>query len=302
MAVAFINGPRPAAAQCARRGAGFGGGGSALFGGQSGNSGLFGTATATGGGGGGGGAAANDALLEQLFGELDQAYKRDSPWYRFRFMLYNLVEHARDYQKPADVHPVLWQQAVAQNPDPTRLVPVEAKGFQDLKERIDVQDASTAEHEARLDEIEQVLRSLKQRHAVSTLSKLEQYGKRHQALKRRLVALERRLELMAARGRSVGADEEAFASHTATLLARLTRPDQFNGRLAQLAADARMRAPADDSTLAEFQALPPETLDDLGSALRQMTTGIKALNETLLQDMKDLEVIDRGLADIARKT
>lgn len=214
-------------------------------------------------------------------------------------MLYNFVDHASAYEKPANVHPVLWQQAVAQNPDPSRLVPVEAKGFADLKERAESQDVATRKHIEVLNGIGDVLRSLRQRHEVSTLSKVEQYTKRHHDLSRRLIALQRKLELIAARGQGIGANEEAFASHIATLLSRLSRPDQFAGRLAQLAADARLRTVgADDATLAQTE-LPSEALDDICEALQHMTSGISVLTKTLEKDIEDLRVIESGMAQLA---
>jgi nuclear pore complex protein Nup54 len=214
-------------------------------------------------------------------------------------MLYNFVDHASAYEKPGNVHPVLWQQAVAQNPDPSRLVPVEAKGFADLKERAESQDVATRKHIEVLNGISDVLRSLRQRHEVSTLSKLEQYTKRHHDLSRRLIALQRKLELIAARGQGIGANEEAFASHVATLLSRLSRPDQFAGRLSQLAADARLRAVgADDATLAQTE-LPAEALDDICEALQHMTSGISVLTKTLEKDIEDLHVIESGMAHLA---
>ena len=48
--------------------------------------------------------------LEQKLMQLMLAYDRAQEWFQFRFMLYNFVDNAAAYEKPANVHPVLWQQ------------------------------------------------------------------------------------------------------------------------------------------------------------------------------------------------
>jgi hypothetical protein len=62
-------------------------------------------------------------------------------------MMYNLVgPDAVNYTRPGNVPEKLWEQAVEANPDPTRLVPVQATGFSDLKKRVEDQDRTTVEH------------------------------------------------------------------------------------------------------------------------------------------------------------
>lgn len=213
-------------------------------------------------------------------------------------MLYNYVQNAALYKRPSDVHPKLWQQAVANNPDPTRLVPVEAKGFPALKERVAAQDKATASHLQKLSEIEEILATLQQKHDVATLWRLEQYAKRHRELVRRTLHLMRRLELLAAHGQGISADEEAFVRQLSAAATAAARPDQFRGRLAVLAASAQAR-PAGAALPAE--ALPADTLSDIYGALQQMSDGIKVLNETMMKDVRDLQIIDAGLDELPQQ-
>ncbi|KAJ2896285.1 hypothetical protein IWW38_002071, partial [Coemansia aciculifera] len=62
------------------------------------------------------------------------------PSYQFRHYFYNVAEvgQVHLYQCPPGQDPVLWQQAQADNPDPTTLVPVLANGFDDLRKRVDL--------------------------------------------------------------------------------------------------------------------------------------------------------------------
>lgn len=69
-------------------------------------------------------------------------------------MMYNYVgSEAPTYGRPAHVPERLWQQAVDSNPDPSRFVPVQATGFEDLKKRIDDQEKTTVEHQKALEVI-----------------------------------------------------------------------------------------------------------------------------------------------------
>jgi len=228
---------------------------------------------------------------------LSDAYDIQNQSYPFRFMFYNHLQNASQYKRPLDVHPKLWQQAVAANPDPEKLVPVEAKGFQALKQRIQAQNDATDAQVKKLNEIEGALTTVEQKHQVSNLSQLEQYKRRHCELYRRTLQLMRQLELLAARGSGVSRDDELLSQRLGNALNALARPDQFRGRLAVLNADLRS-APTSMSTASSSMALdslPTESVDDLCYALAQMQEGIRVLNATLQKDLDDLRIIQNGI-------
>ncbi len=66
-------------------------------------------------------------------------------------MMYNVVDDPQAYGRPSNVPERLWVEAVQINPDPKRLVPVVASGFQDLKKRIEDQDKTSQAHEKALE-------------------------------------------------------------------------------------------------------------------------------------------------------
>jgi len=229
--------------------------------------------------------------------DIGRAYDSTNAYFVFRFMLYNHVKNADQYKKPNDVPAKLWQQAVANNPDPEHLVPVEAKGFQSLKERVSIQDKATNEHIKKLEEIESILTKLQQKHEVSTLWRLEQYTKKHRELFRRTLHLMRKLELLASHGQGISADEEAFVRQIMDASSSLSRPDQFRGRLAVLSSAAR--ATPSENNLPNY-SIPDEVLEDVFSTLKHMNDGIKVLNQTLLKDVEDLQVLSSGMKELNR--
>ena len=72
-------------------------------------------------------------------------------------MMYNVVDDAVSYTKPPNVPERLWYQAMDANPDPRRLVPVQATGFQDLKKRVEEQEATALAHQRSLEVIVAIL-------------------------------------------------------------------------------------------------------------------------------------------------
>lgn len=63
----------------------------------------------------------------------------------FQCFFYNVREPGVSYQH-ANMDPTMLQHANVNNPDPERLYPVAATGFEDLKKRADMQDKQTQKH------------------------------------------------------------------------------------------------------------------------------------------------------------
>lgn len=56
----------------------------------------------------------------------------------------------------AGINPLLWQQAILDNPDPERLIPVPMIGFRELHRRLKFQEQQTKLHQQRLDVSERI--------------------------------------------------------------------------------------------------------------------------------------------------
>lgn len=74
------------------------------------------------------------------FQYVQQCYDPASPHYRFRFFFYNPGPAANVAKSPL-VSDRLWQQALADNPDPANFHPVLANGFGDLQRRVAWQES-----------------------------------------------------------------------------------------------------------------------------------------------------------------
>ena len=58
------------------------------------------------------------------------------------------------------INPLLWQQAILDNPDPERLIPVPMIGFKELHTRLKCQEQQTKLHQQRLDVSKPLVESL----------------------------------------------------------------------------------------------------------------------------------------------
>jgi nuclear pore complex protein Nup54 len=67
------------------------------------------------------------------------------------------------------------------------MVPVLAVGFQDLKKRLDSQDAHTKAHKDKLAQIQTEMEDMERKHALTTLVHLGEYKRRHLALVHKVV-------------------------------------------------------------------------------------------------------------------
>lgn len=87
---------------------------------------------------------------------------------------------------PKGIDPRLWRQAIQDNPDPEKLIPVPITGFNELKWRIKCQENETDTHTLYLQKAQKDIADLKQRHA-STLAKIMEQRRKFADLSHRIL-------------------------------------------------------------------------------------------------------------------
>ncbi|CEO98958.1 hypothetical protein PBRA_007072 [Plasmodiophora brassicae] len=131
-----------------------------------------------------------------------EAYDPNNPSCRFQFVLYNKVDDASVYD-PAPafrIHPGLYQQAVRENPDPAKLVPVPALGFDALNQRIAQQSLARSHHAKELEICRERINVLDQEYECIKKVTIPGYRQRHADLSLRLLRIARALDMQQGRG------------------------------------------------------------------------------------------------------
>ncbi|KAK0539813.1 hypothetical protein OC835_000985 [Tilletia horrida] len=103
-----------------------------------------------------------------------------------------MMELVRRRDALGPVQDAMWEAAVRQNPDPTRLVPILAVGFPDLAKRRAAQQAESERIAATLATCTKRATDLANAHSLSTTSRLETAQRRQTALHARVLGLARR--------------------------------------------------------------------------------------------------------------
>lgn len=155
------------------------------------------------------------AKLEQIRAAWDT---NNAAGCRFAYYFYNNAGNAQNLKmiqgrRPDAVGPIhdqLWTAAVRENPDPNRLYPVLALGFNDLKKRIESQAREAQRQRALLSNLATRLSALEQKHSLSNSVRAQAAQNRQAQLHHRLVGLVAKTQLLipALRGKSIGSEEE----------------------------------------------------------------------------------------------
>ncbi|SPO32249.1 related to NUP57 - nuclear pore protein [Ustilago trichophora] len=155
------------------------------------------------------------AKLEQIRAAWDT---NNAAGCRFAYYFYNNAGNSQNLKmiqgrRPDAVGPMhdqLWMAAVRENPDPNRLYPVLALGFNDLKKRIDSQATEAQRQRALLSNLATRLSALEQKHSLSNSVRAQAAQNRQAQLHHKLVGLVAKTQLLipALRGKSIGPEEE----------------------------------------------------------------------------------------------
>lgn len=132
-----------------------------------------------------------------------------SPECAFKYYFYNKVdEHMAPYYRPLPNEDLkAWEEALSKKPGPG-FIPVLCTGFQQMGERIKIQQRNLAEFNARLHEINDALSKILQDHDTKYSIRAMDAKRKHVVLKNRCLALATKVQILRNRGYALGGDEE----------------------------------------------------------------------------------------------
>lgn len=148
------------------------------------------------------------------------------------------------------MHDTLWEKAVQENPDRTKLVPVLAIGFNDLHSRVAGQERETERQAGHLKTIMERLSAIEQKQSLSHSVRAQAALKRQSALHHRVVGIAKKSHVLvpALRGSAVTREEEQLRLKLETCQAELGGSNGAGGMNGQsamgssTAATSRLRA------------------------------------------------------------
>lgn len=242
-------------------------------------------------------------------------WNKNSPNNQFKHYFYNIVHpsEVQMYTRPQNSDEVLWAQAVANNPDPTTMVPALAVGFEDVKKRVDQQTNMCLAFAKKLDETMTKISEVEKNHHLVTTVRCENAKMKHMDLAHRTLKLMRKLHLLRHRSLSISPEEEVIKQRLETLLTNLRKPSVLTGKLTELYAQIQSIKRATESLGSEGGEsgngnvnggaggdliLDDETEEKVFKTLSDHTNAITYLTETLQKDLKEAETMMRGYKEI----
>jgi len=230
-----------------------------------------------------------------------EAYNEADVKYKFKRLLYNVYNDPSQKVRPHDVDDVQWREALEEVGGPDneqRLWPVMARGFKDLKQRLDAQDQALESDRQLMEFYTSQVAKMKRHHEAHTKEKVSELRGQHTSLKHRLLMLMRRLEMLDGAHQRHG-----LVPEEAAMMGRLHRIQQELSRPAQ-ALSSRLEAVASAARLASIRggrgpgAEVPVSVDDgsmesMHSVLKQQTDALRHLMEVLKRAGASLQIIEQ---------
>lgn len=202
---------------------------------------------------------------------------------------------------PKGIDPRMWREAIKDNPDAVKFIPVPMIGFQNLKWRIKSQENEIESHVSYLAKLEEDITELKQRHA-NTTSKILEYRRNLSDLSHRVLAVVVRQEYTRKLGVALSPEEEMLRSKLENMQALVSAPTQFKGRLSELLSQMRMQQNqwSAASGGGSDYALDRDASEEMMTFLSMQQRAMQLLIETVNEDVKALNVISTGMTEIMR--
>lgn len=206
-----------------------------------------------------------------------------------------LKEYLENAPKGIDAR--MWKQAISDNPDPKKFIPVSLIGFNDLKSRLSCQENETSNHMGYLAKLEKDVGELKQRQS-STTAKMIEHRRKFAELSHRILKIIVKQESSRKAGIALTPEEEAIKTKLENMHALVSAPTQFKGKLSELLSQMRMQRSQWSSSGATEYTLDPASQEEMKNFLTVQQNAMQFLIETVNKDLKDLKVISDGLSQM----
>ncbi|KAI9243577.1 nucleoporin complex subunit 54-domain-containing protein [Sporodiniella umbellata] len=236
----------------------------------------------------------------QALALLKSYYDPKSSHCRFRHYFYNLVspQEVHLYQMPIDHDPKEWETAQKENPDPTKLVPALAIGFDDIQKRIDQQNKLSEAHQAKLRELQTILNTIKEIHLVKAMTKLNECKQKHMEMTQRLISFMKYDQVLRSKGLSITAQEEAMLARLENVQDQLQRSELFHGKMNQLWAQLQLIKESGRKygkiDNVDWHAVSDQHMKEITKNLSEQNKGIHHIIQVLNTDEASIENATKG--------
>eukprot|EP00871_Galdieria_phlegrea_P002435 jgi/Galph1/3192/GphlegSOOS_G1830.1 len=242
--------------------------------------------------------------LTQLaeFQQLKEAFNTQGPYCRFRQVFYNASSMAAsiNQQVPQGMDPNIWEQIQKNNPDSSRLIPVQLSGFDELFNRVQHQSQRIQEHIQALDGIERMLSECSDIEKTDCTIKLTDFRTRYYMLFRRLVQFIGRVWCLLSRGRPLRTEELQMKENITVCERRITSPGQLRDKLADLMELFRSSISIYKLNEPNYHAsFPKESMERIHRVVSKQQEGLDRLLQVSIQLEKDLSVVADGLMSLS---
>lgn len=198
---------------------------------------------------------------------------------------------------PKGVDARMWRQAIADNPDAKKFIPVPLVGFNDLKSRLACQETETSSHMSYLAKLEKDISELKLRHS-NTATKITEQRRKLAELSHRILRIIVKQESTRKAGLALTPEEEIIKTKLENMHALVSAPTQFKGKLNELLAQMRMQRSQWTAIGGNEYTLDKESSDEMKNFLSMHQKAMEVLIDTINQDTKDLKIISEGMSRI----
>lgn len=198
---------------------------------------------------------------------------------------------------PKGIDARMWKQAINDNPDPKKFIPVPLVGFNDLKSRMSCQENETSSHMGYLSKLEKDVGELKQRQA-NTTAKMVEHRRKFGELSHRILKIIVKQESSRKAGLALTPEEEAIKTKLENMHALVSAPTQFKGKLSELLSQMRMQRSQWGSCGSSEYSLDSASQEEMKNFLTVQQSAMQFLIETVSKDVKDLKIISDGLTQM----